>query len=191
MYVRKDGGKRLPMCIYCQFSQKQWINELSQKSFTNTNEGDPYDNPIRFRSWKDLLGLRKMSCSWYNLGIARRSMSTAMRWLEMTMVSWVQRWFCWSFLPVLSPRDSSYQNPSQWTERKKSWWTWTWNGLHLMFNLNCSMLMILAMAMMVVMTMVMAMMVTMMTWSMEQFDPNAVESFIMAGEGTKCCRKTC
>ena len=59
-----------------------------------------------------------------------------------------------------------------------------------MFNLNCSMLMILAMAMMVVMPMVMAMMVTMMTWSMEQFDPNAVESFIMAGEGTKCCRKT-
>ena len=41
------------------------------------------------------------------------------------------------------------------------------------------------------MTMTMTvMMKAMMTWSMEQFDPNAVESFIMAGDGTKCCKKT-
>ena len=39
------------------------------------------------------------------------------------------------------------------------------------------------------MSMVRAMAMTMITWSMEQFDPKAVESFIMAGEGTKCCKK--
>ena len=55
----------------------------------------------------------------------------------------------------------------------------------MMMAMRMATTMIRAMMMMVMAMMMMAMV----TWSMEQFDPNAVESFIMAGEGTKCCRK--
>ena len=95
-----------------------------------------------------------------------------------------------SFSTSFDSRDSSYPCPSQWTKiewlliRPKAM---IWNFVLTVFG---AMAKTLTMMMATGIGMTTTVMITgMVTWSMEQFDPNAVESFIMAGDGTKCCNK--
>ena len=89
-------------CVFIVNSVKNSKDTINcQKSFTN--DLDPYNDKIRFRSWKscaELIGLGQGS-SWQNLGIIK-SCSTNYTLKHDLYPQNVRQWCCWVFLPHLT-----------------------------------------------------------------------------------------